>query len=41
MKICIPTETNSGKEAMVYGHFGSAPFFTIFDTANKSSRSYL
>ena len=36
MKICIPTETNSGKEAMVYGHFGSAPFFTIYDTENNS-----
>ncbi len=32
MKICIPTETNKGKEAVVYGHFGSAPFFTIYDT---------
>ncbi len=36
MKICIPTETNEGKEATVYGHFGSAPFFTIYDTANAS-----
>ena len=34
MKICIPTETNKGKEAIVYGHFGSAPFFTLYDTAN-------
>ena len=34
MKICIPTETNKGKEAVVYGHFGSAPFFTIYDTDN-------
>lgn len=32
MKICIPTETNEGKQAEVYGHFGSAPFFTIYDT---------
>jgi predicted Fe-Mo cluster-binding NifX family protein len=36
MKICIPTESNSGKEAMVYGHFGSAPFFTIYDTTNNT-----
>lgn len=36
MKICIPTETNKGKEAIVYGHFGSAPFFTIYDTVNAS-----
>ena len=31
MKICIPTETNEGKAAQVYGHFGSAPYFTICD----------
>lgn len=32
MKICIPTETNEGKQAKVFGHFGSAPYFTIYDT---------
>jgi predicted Fe-Mo cluster-binding NifX family protein len=32
MRICIPTETNDGKAAQVYGHFGSAPYFTIYDT---------
>ena len=32
MKICIPTETNEVKNAKVYGHFGSAPYFTIVDT---------
>jgi predicted Fe-Mo cluster-binding NifX family protein len=36
MKICIPTETNEGKSAQVYGHFGSAPFFTIVDTAAET-----
>ena len=36
MKICIPTETNKGKEAAVYGHFGSAPYFTIYDTENDA-----
>lgn len=36
MKICIPTETNEGKAAEVYGHFGSAAYFTIFDTENDS-----
>lgn len=36
MKICIPTETNEGKKANVYGHFGSAPFFTIYDTDSKA-----
>ncbi len=36
MKLCIPTETNEGKAAPVYGHFGSAPYFTIYDITNDS-----
>ena len=36
MKLCIPTETNEGKSAKVYGHFGSAPYFTIVDTEKNS-----
>ena len=36
MKICIPTETNEGKSAKVYGHFGSAPYFTVVDTEKNS-----
>ena len=36
MKLCIPTETNEGKSAAVYEHFGSAPYFTIVDTEKDS-----
>ncbi|MFH1367750.1 MAG: NifB/NifX family molybdenum-iron cluster-binding protein [Elusimicrobiota bacterium] len=36
MRICIPTETNEGKTARVYGHFGSAPFFTVYDTGKNT-----
>ena len=36
MKICIPTETKEGKQALVHGHFGSAPFFTIYELDNDS-----
>ena len=32
MRICIPTATNDGKKANVYEHFGSAPYFSIYDT---------
>ena len=32
MKICVPTATDAGLEAPVFGHFGSAPFFTVVDT---------
>ena len=31
MKICIPVETSSGMKSLVYGHFGSAPYFAIYD----------
>jgi predicted Fe-Mo cluster-binding NifX family protein len=36
MKVCIPTETNEGKAAQVFGHFGSAPYFTICDTEKNT-----
>ncbi len=32
MRICVPTETNEGLNAKVHGHFGSAPYFTVYDT---------
>jgi len=32
MRICVPTEDDRGLAASVFGHFGSAPFFTIHDT---------
>ena len=36
MRICIPTETDNGLKANVFGHFGSAPFFTIVDSVDGS-----
>jgi predicted Fe-Mo cluster-binding NifX family protein len=35
MKICIPTETDQGVNAKTFGHFGSAPYFVIYDTEKK------
>jgi predicted Fe-Mo cluster-binding NifX family protein len=32
MRICIPTATDQGIEAEVFGHFGSAPYFSLLDT---------
>lgn len=32
MKVCFPAEFNKGLDSVVYGHFGSAPVFIIFDT---------
>jgi len=31
MLVCIPTLEDNGPTAPVCGHFGSAPFFTLFD----------
>jgi len=36
MNICIPTTSNNGKTANVNEHFGSAPYFAIYDTDNAS-----
>jgi predicted Fe-Mo cluster-binding NifX family protein len=36
MKLCFPVEVDKGLESEVYGHFGSAPFFVVFDTEAKS-----
>ncbi|MCG8571204.1 MAG: NifB/NifX family molybdenum-iron cluster-binding protein [Spirochaetes bacterium] len=35
MKICLPSASQEGLEAMVFDHFGSAPFFTIYTTEDK------
>jgi predicted Fe-Mo cluster-binding NifX family protein len=34
MKICIPTESGDGLNAVVAGHLGCAPFLTLIDTAS-------
>ncbi len=36
MRICVPTAGNSGLSEKVYDHFGSAPFYAIYDTSTKS-----
>lgn len=35
MKICIPIVENEGLKAKVNAHFGSAPYFLIYDTASE------
>ncbi|MDI6799468.1 MAG: NifB/NifX family molybdenum-iron cluster-binding protein [Actinomycetota bacterium] len=32
MRICIPTKNDEGLASIVYGHFGSAPYFLVYDT---------
>ena len=36
MKICIPIETNEGLKANVFAHFGSAPYFLIYNTQKRT-----
>lgn len=36
MKICLPTVGKKGLSEMVYNHFGSAQYFTIYDTESKN-----
>jgi predicted Fe-Mo cluster-binding NifX family protein len=36
MKLCFPVEADNGLESPVYGHFGSAPCFIVFDTETKA-----
>jgi predicted Fe-Mo cluster-binding NifX family protein len=36
MKVCVPTMGQNGLVELAHGHFGSAKYFTIYDTATKS-----
>jgi predicted Fe-Mo cluster-binding NifX family protein len=36
MKIAFPVQSDRGLESSVYGHFGSAPFFMVFDSSDKA-----
>lgn len=36
MRICFPTQFENKLDSKVFGHFGSAPYFAIFDTDSHS-----
>jgi len=36
MKICMPVSEAKGMDSVIYGHFGSAPFFAVYDTDKNS-----
>ena len=36
MKLCFPVESNQGLDSIVFGHFGSAPLFVVFDTETQT-----
>jgi len=37
MKLCFPVEADNGLESIVYGHFGSAPMFYLYDSETKEN----
>jgi predicted Fe-Mo cluster-binding NifX family protein len=37
MKICFPVESDKGVESEIFGHFGSAPLFIVFDTGDSTT----
>jgi len=37
MKLCFPIEVSNGFESVVYGHFGSAPMFFIYDSETNDT----
>ena len=36
MKMCFPVESDQGLESKVFGHFGSAPVFVVYETETNS-----
>lgn len=36
MKICFPVQNDEGLASRVFGHFGSAPYFLVVDTASNA-----
>jgi ArsR family transcriptional regulator len=36
MNICIPIDKDEGLNSEVFGHFGSAPYFAIYNTQNRT-----
>ena len=39
MKVCFPVEADHGLASKVYGHFGSAPLFIVYNTETKAFES--
>ena len=39
MKVCIPVKENKGLDSTAYSHFGTAPFFLIFDSQKEEIKA--
>ncbi|MFZ5351647.1 MAG: NifB/NifX family molybdenum-iron cluster-binding protein [Bacillota bacterium] len=38
MRVCIPIGENKGLDSIAFDHFGSAPFFLIYNLANEEMK---
>lgn len=38
MKVCIPVKENKGLDSIAYNHFGSAPFFLVYDLDSEEMK---
>lgn len=41
MQICFPVNKNDGLNSRIFGHFGSAPQFVVFDTQTREIKEML
>jgi predicted Fe-Mo cluster-binding NifX family protein len=39
MKVCFPIEQDRGMESLPYAHFGSAPYFLVYDTESRQAKT--
>jgi predicted Fe-Mo cluster-binding NifX family protein len=39
MKVCLPIESDRGPDSLPYAHFGSAPYFLLYDTETGQTRT--
>jgi predicted Fe-Mo cluster-binding NifX family protein len=39
MRVCLPTQQDRGLESLPYSHFGSAPYFLVYDTETKEMKT--
>jgi predicted Fe-Mo cluster-binding NifX family protein len=39
MRVCLPTQQDRGLESLPDSHFGSAPYFLVYDTETKEMKT--
>jgi predicted Fe-Mo cluster-binding NifX family protein len=39
MRVCFPTQQDRSMESLPYSHFGSAPYFLVYDTETEEMKT--